>query len=112
MPWLMARAAAMSSWVDSGLDAASETVAPPACSSRTSMAVSAVMCRQAAMPVTVGLRLVRAVHRYADVVRLLLGQLAEPDAERVQVQPGHLLVQVLGQRVHAGRVLVGLGEQL
>ena len=40
----------MSSWVDSGLDAASETAAPPACSSRTSMAVSAVMCRQAAMP--------------------------------------------------------------
>ena len=38
----------MSSWVDSGLDAASETAAPPACSSRTSMAVSAVMCRQAA----------------------------------------------------------------
>ena len=40
----------MSSWVDSGLDAARETAAPPACSSRTSMAVSAVMCRQAAMP--------------------------------------------------------------
>src|SRR4029077_7737473 len=122
-------------------------------SNRTSMAVSAVTCRQAAtarfskggwagkgwcraasggmgrsayrmraspsaarpasaMSVTVVLRLVRAVDRHADVVRLLLGQLAEPDPERVQVQPGHLLVQVLGQRVHAGGVLVGLGEQL
>ena len=39
----------MSSWVDSGLDAASETAAPPARSSRTITAVSAVMCRQAAM---------------------------------------------------------------
>src|SRR5215472_17417746 len=65
-----------------------------------------------ATSVTVVLRLVRAVHRHADVVRLILGQLGEPDPERVQVQPGHLLVQVLGQRVHAGRVLVGLGEQL
>jgi len=39
----------MSSWVDSGLDAASETAAPPARSNRTSIAVSAVTCRQAAM---------------------------------------------------------------
>ena len=39
----------MSSWVDSGLDAASETAAPPARSNRTSIAVSAVMCRHAAM---------------------------------------------------------------
>ena len=38
----------MSSWVDSGLDAARETAAPPARSNRTSIAVSAVMCRQAA----------------------------------------------------------------
>jgi hypothetical protein len=48
MPGLAASAAAMSSWVDSGLDAASDTVAPPARSSRTSIAVSAVTCRQAA----------------------------------------------------------------
>src|SRR5580692_9280019 len=187
----------MSSWVDSGLDAASETVAPPTRSSRTSIAVSAVTCRHAAMAspangcstakrcmrpvsrgmarsayrmraspsaarprsatsprgwslvlgqrggwsplpparpgswsgssggggtswvprvpralVTVLLRLVRAVDGNADVVRLLLGQLAQPDPERVQVQPGYLLVQVLGQHVHAECVLVGLGEQL
>jgi hypothetical protein len=42
-------AAAMSSWVESGLDAASRTRAPPARSARTSTAVSAVTCRQAAM---------------------------------------------------------------
>ena len=39
----------MSSWVDRGLDAASDTAAPPACSNRTIIAVSAVTCRQAAM---------------------------------------------------------------
>src|SRR5580692_7780264 len=39
----------MSSWVDSGLDAARWTSAPPAVSVRTSTAVSAVRCRQQAM---------------------------------------------------------------
>ena len=39
----------MSSWVESGLDAASRTSAPPERSARTSTAVSAVTCRQAAM---------------------------------------------------------------
>ena len=39
----------MSSWVDSGLDAASDTAAPPARSSRAIIAVSAVTCRQAAI---------------------------------------------------------------
>src|SRR5580692_3222085 len=62
--------------------------------------------------VTVALRLVRAVDRDPDVVRLLLGQRGEPDAQRVQVQPRDLLVQVLGQRVHGCFVLIGLGEQL
>ncbi len=38
----------MSSWVDSGLDAASATRAPPARSARMNTAVSAVTCRQAA----------------------------------------------------------------
>ena len=41
-------AAAMSSWVDSGLEAARNTWAPPARSAPTSTAVSAVTCRQAA----------------------------------------------------------------
>ena len=39
----------MSSCVDSGLDAASRTRAPPARSTRTKTPVSAVTCRQAAM---------------------------------------------------------------
>ena len=38
----------MSSWVDSGLDAARCTSAPPAVSSLTSTAVSGVTCRHAA----------------------------------------------------------------
>ncbi len=38
----------MSSWVDSGLDAASATRAPPARRARMNTAVSAVTCRQAA----------------------------------------------------------------
>src|SRR5215475_14287651 len=39
----------MSSWVDSGLEAARYTWAPPAVSVWTSTAVSAVTCRQAAI---------------------------------------------------------------
>src|SRR5947207_2466567 len=193
-------AAAVSSWVDSGLDAASSTRAPPSRSALIKTAVSAVTCRQAAAvrprsgcsaanlsatrpstgmarraqsmraspdsarpgsatserrvgaspdgagtsgggargsgggtgasggagadpvpgagadrgtgSVTVEVRLVRAVDLDPDVIGLLLGQPGEPDAERVQVQPGHLLVQVLGQRVHANRVVPGPGEQL
>ena len=42
-------AAAMSSWVDSGLEAARNTRAPPARSALTRTAVSAVTCRQAAI---------------------------------------------------------------
>src|ERR1700678_3770919 len=140
----------MSSCVDSGLDAASETRAPPARSSRTSTAVSAVTCRQAATDrpskgsssrnrgsspdmsgmarcaesqtsapcsasansVTVLLRLVRALDRNPDVLRLLLGELSQPHAERVEMQPGDLLVQVLRDRVDAERVVLRLGEQL
>src|ERR1700760_3840405 len=48
MPCRGARAAATSSWVDSGLEAASDTVAPPARRARTRIAVSAVTFRQAA----------------------------------------------------------------
>ena len=36
----------------------------------------------------------------------------ERDAERVEVQPGDLLVEVLGQHVDADRVLLGLREEL
>src|SRR5579863_10314114 len=141
----------MSSWVDSGFEAARWISPPPAVISPTRTAVSGVMCRQAAIrcpangcllansrasrpstgiarcaqailddpmrpglrgSVTVVVRLVRAFDWHSDVVGLLLAQLGQPDAERVQVQPGDSLVEVLGQYVHAERVLVGLGEQL
>ena len=49
--------------------------------------------------------LVRALGGDADVVGLLVGQLREPDAEGVEVQPGHLLVEQLRQHVHAEGVL-------
>src|SRR5215468_11660382 len=60
-----------------------------------------------AVLVAVVVRLVRALDRHADVLRLLLGELGQLDPERVQVQPGDLLVQVLGQNVDTDRVLVG-----
>src|SRR5450755_1046724 len=152
----------MSSWVDSGLDAASRTRPPPAVTRRTRPAVSAVTFRQAATvrppngcwpetasvssrrtgmarrahsilgrpamaspgsrmsdtagPVTgssvaVVIGLERAIDRDADVGGLLLGQGGQPDAQRVEVQAGHLLVQVLGQHVHAERVVGGLGGE-
>src|SRR4051794_5048908 len=50
-PWTSARpcrASATSSCVERGLAAATATVAPPAASARTRLAVSAVTCRQAA----------------------------------------------------------------
>src|SRR5215469_2834122 len=61
--------------------------------------------------VPVVVRLERAIDWDAYVIGLLLGQLGEPDAERVQMQPCDLFVQELGQHVHADRVLVCLGEQ-
>src|SRR5215469_17379875 len=62
------------------------------------------------VPVVVGL--VRAIDRYADIGSLLLGQLRELYAQRVQVQASDLLVQMLGQHVHAELILARLGEQL
>ena len=56
--------------------------------------------------------LVGAVDRDADVVGLLRGERGQLDPEGVEVQPGHLLVEVLGEHVHLVLVLAGLGEQL
>src|SRR5438094_248880 len=47
MPKSLTRLAATSSWVESGLEAISTRSAPPACSVRARLAVSAVTCRQA-----------------------------------------------------------------
>src|SRR3954467_12653092 len=62
--------------------------------------------------VAIVLRLVRALDRNVDVRRLLGRELGQPRAQRVEVQPRHLLVEVLGQDVDALVVLRLLGEQL
>src|SRR5689334_14162504 len=62
--------------------------------------------------VAVVLRLVRTRDVHAQVLRLTLGQFGEPHAERVQVEPGDLLVEVLRQGVDRGLVLPGLREEL
>src|SRR5581483_3898121 len=49
--------------------------------------------------VAVPLALERALRLDADVGGLLLAELGQPGAELVQVQPGHLLVELLGQEV-------------
>ena len=49
--------------------------------------------------VAVEVRLVGALDVDAEVVGLLLGELGQLDAEGVEVQPGDLLVEVLGQDV-------------
>ena len=62
--------------------------------------------------VAVVVRLVRALDRDADVGGLLGRSSVSFDAERVEVQAGDLLVEVLGQDVDLLLVLVVLGEQL
>ena len=51
--------------------------------------------------VAVVIGLVGTLDRDAEVGGLLLGQLGERDAERAEVQPRDLLVEVLGQHVDA-----------
>jgi hypothetical protein len=58
------------------------------------------------------LGLERTLRADADIGGLLLGQLGEPHAELAEMQPRHLLVEVLGQHVDLVLVLVGLGPQL
>src|SRR6185295_13421249 len=62
------------------------------------------------IPVVVGLE--RAVDRHVDVGSLVGRELGEVHAERVEVQAGDLLVEPLGQHVHALLVLVVAAEQL
>src|SRR5688572_32409333 len=50
--------------------------------------------------VTVVIRLVRPLHRHADVRRLFHRELREPGAEFVQVESRHLLIEMLRQHVH------------
>src|SRR5215210_3913670 len=62
--------------------------------------------------VAVMVGLVGPLDREAEVGGLLGAQLGELGAERVEVQPGDLLVEVLGQHVDLLGVLVGLRVQL
>src|ERR1700722_2010567 len=62
--------------------------------------------------VAVGVGLVGPVHRHADVRRLLLGEGGELHAQRVEVQTGNALVEVLGQDVDLVLVAVGVEVQL
>src|SRR5690348_9127648 len=62
--------------------------------------------------VPIVIELVRTLDVDADVLRLLLRELGEFHTERVEVQAGHLFVEVLRQPVDVGGVLAGLGEQL
>ena len=52
------------------------------------------------------LRLVRAVDIYTDVISLSLSEFGEFDAEFVEVQASHFLVQILGQTVNTNLILL------
>src|SRR5260221_13123583 len=62
--------------------------------------------------VPIPVRLVGAFHGHADVLRLLGAELGELRPQLVQMQPRHLLVQVLGQGVDLPLVLRALRGQL
>ncbi|MPL60975.1 hypothetical protein SDC9_06540 [bioreactor metagenome] len=66
--------------------------------------------RQRSIAVVIGL--VGAVDGDADVLRLIRAQLGQLDADLRQMQPRHLLVEMLGQDVDAGRIVRALAEQL
>ena len=62
--------------------------------------------------VAIVIGLVGPFRRYADVSRLLVGQLRQLGADFLQVQSCHHLVEMLGQDVHLVLVLITLLEQL
>src|SRR5699024_6545948 len=74
--------------------------APPASVGSCSARLRSVFSRTPALSVPVVLGLVRPGHVHVDVLGLLLGQLGQVHPERLQVQPGDLLVQHLRQPVH------------
>src|SRR5712691_13355990 len=63
--------------------------------------------RPASVPIMIGLE--RPLRRHADIGRLLLGELAEVGADLGEMEPRHLLVELLGQRVDLLLVLAGIG---
>src|SRR6056297_4106082 len=74
--------------------------------------------RRAKDSVAVMVRLVGSLDRYADVARLLLAQRRDVRADLLQVQTGHLLVEVFRQHVDPLLVVlrmlpeIDLGEYL
>ena len=62
--------------------------------------------------VAVVFRLEGSLLGQAKVVALLLGQLGEVDVEGAKVGEGDLLVELLGEHVHAQGVLLGVVPQL
>src|SRR6266851_2553638 len=62
------------------------------------------------VPIVVGF--VRTALGHADVARLLVGQLGQHRVELGELQPRHFLVELLGQDVHADRVLAVVAEEL
>src|SRR6266545_179954 len=62
------------------------------------------------VPIAVGL--VGAALRHADICRLLVAQLGQHDAELRELEPRHLLVEVLRQDVDADRILLRVPEKL
>src|SRR5262245_11516210 len=67
---------------------------------------------RATWSVSVVVRLVRSAHRHADIGRLPVRHFRELDADLGEMQPRHLLVEVLGQRVDLLLVLARIGPQL
>src|SRR5262245_11406453 len=74
--------------------------------------ISQAIARRSSILVPVVVRFVRTVFRHTDVLRLLRGELGERGVQLLQLQPRHLFIQVLGQRVDADRVLRRVREQL
>src|SRR5688500_428748 len=68
--------------------------------------------RPTASSVPVMLRLERTICRDADVRRLVGRELRELHAELVKVEPGHLFIEQLGERVHLPLVSAGVLVQL
>ena len=73
-------------------------------------AISANFRKSGPLPkplVAVVIHFVGAGDGHANVGSLSVGELCELDAKGVQVQAGNLLIEVLGEHVHAHRVVLG-----
>ena len=109
MPYSATSAAATSSFVESGFEAASTTSAPPALSVRIRFAVSVVTWRHAPMrrPVERPLAL-EALADEAQDGHLALGPLDAPDALGGEAEVGH----VVGGQGGAWRSVIGRSVSL